>query len=748
MKTNLKWLLLILTTSILFFWKLVLTDQFSILMQQEQANQTYCWYHFSAASLQQGILPLWDPYTHAGRTFVGGMETGLFYPPKLLLYFWPLDSSGLFSLRVFHVYYVLTHVLAAFFLFVLARELGLGTFPSFVASLCFSLAGFMSRIPWSDMLDSAIWLPLILLFLIRAWRSTELLPSLLNAGLAGLCLGMAILAGRIHIVMMDVLAILGAAVWFPWHWGRSSEAAATHPQKTWIRTGLLVAVAGVIAIGLGAVQLLPSMEYSRIAVRYIGAPEPMPATEKIKYADLRDEFQPRALLSLLFGQPFAGSAIGGEMFSLYLGVMPLILAVIGAKRYWQHPWVRFLSGLAVVAFAFSLGPWSLVHGLSYVLVPFLWMARGAARFVYLVHFAMAILAGFGVEALFARERDTGLYSAIGRTLKWIVIVTAAAVSVPALFAQPDVNEWIYISFLLMLASYALFVYLNRAPRALAGRIILIALILFDLHVFYWIIQNRDRVQRAGGDYLHALLQCRDVAAFLKNQPGLFRVHMAADGPPNIGDLYGVQITECWMATELGDYLAFRSSVPRAFDLLNVRYIVRPGSAGQPGPVYRDAGWKVYENPTACPRAWIVHNAVVETAREQVLMQLQKPGFDPLETAVVGAPLEVELQARPVDAQDRVEINLYRPDRIELTAHAASRGLLVLSEVHYPGWRAYLNGESVKIRQVNGLLRGIVIPAGTNRIEMRYAPRYVYVGAALGLLALACVAALALAVRRR
>ncbi|RPH82348.1 MAG: hypothetical protein EHM88_09700, partial [Candidatus Rokuibacteriota bacterium] len=83
------------------------------------------------------------------------------------------------------------------------------------------------------------------------------------------------------------------------------------------------------------------------------------------------------------------------------------------------------------------------------------------------------------------------------TGRLIVIVTAAAVSVPALFGKPDVNEWIYISFLLMLASYGLFVYLNRAPRGLAGRIILIALILFDLHAFYWIIQNRDRTQRAG-----------------------------------------------------------------------------------------------------------------------------------------------------------------------------------------------------------------------------------------------------------
>ena len=76
------WLLLIM---ILFYWKILLTRQFSLLTESEGVNQAYSWYHFWIASLRQGVLPLWDPYMSAGRSFVGEMQTAAFYPLNFLL---------------------------------------------------------------------------------------------------------------------------------------------------------------------------------------------------------------------------------------------------------------------------------------------------------------------------------------------------------------------------------------------------------------------------------------------------------------------------------------------------------------------------------------------------------------------------------------------------------------------------------------------------------------------------------------
>src|SRR5258705_5750029 len=103
------WTLLLLVTVPLFYWKILFTKQFSILWQWEPVTQSYSWYNFAASSIHKGILPIWDPYRFSGNTFIGEMQTGLFYPLKFLVYLMPLDGNGLVSERIYNQFYVLTH---------------------------------------------------------------------------------------------------------------------------------------------------------------------------------------------------------------------------------------------------------------------------------------------------------------------------------------------------------------------------------------------------------------------------------------------------------------------------------------------------------------------------------------------------------------------------------------------------------------------------------------------------------------
>lgn len=714
-----KWLFLLLLVVALFYWKILFTRQFSVLLDYENANQAYAWYHFSAASIKQGQSPLWDPYTFSGRSFVGEMQTGLFYPLKLIVYLWPFNRASLVSPSLFHWFFVLAHVLAAFFMFALARELGLGGYAAFVSSLCFSLAGFVGRVGWPNILDSAIWLPLIFLFLIRALGSDSTAQAVWNACLSGLGMGMAILAGSLHVLMMDIVLVAGVAVYF----------AVRTPHRA-ARSALVVLVVGLLAFASGAVQLLPSMEYSGLAVRYIGAGPPLPATEKIAYSDLQDGFWPRALLGFLLGCPFPGGSIGTGEFSPYFGVLPLLLVVIGVWRDWDRPWVRFLAGLAAVSFFYSLGSFSLLHGLVYSLAPFLWMAREAGRFIYLAHFAMAVLAGFGVQALFDAAGDD-FFPRLAGVFKWVVIVLAVSLGIPAVYGKPEMNEWAYFSFLFVLGSYGLMLHVGRGNRTRAAEFLLVALIVCDLSAFNWTIRNKNEEQKAGRDHLQVLLSAGNLAAFFKSQPGLFRVQMQGGWQPNIGDLYGVQTTDGKTASVLRDYERFTLAVPRANDLLNVRYFVRPAGADQRTPVYSDGGWKVYENPSYCPRAWVVHRVAAGASPEQVLRRVAEPGFDPLRLAVLSEPLaRVGAAAGP----DRVSFERYEAGRLELRVQSPGGGLLVLSEVDYPGWRVTVNGGLARIHKVNGLLRGVSVPRGESRVVLRYAPGSVLAGAILSFLA--------------
>ena len=68
--------------------------------------------------------------------------------------------------------------------------------------------------------------------------------------------------------------------------------------------------------------------------------------------------------------------------------------------------------------------------------------------------------------------------------------------------------------------------------------------------------------------------------------------------------------------------------------------------------------------------------------------------------------------------------------MELAVHAGSRGLLMLSETFYPGWRATVNGQPARILEVDGVLRGILVDAGDSHVTLQYRPWSVLVGAIL------------------
>jgi hypothetical protein len=68
-KATVRWFALILLVTVLFYWKILLTHQFSLLTGSEAVNQGYSWYQLWVSTIRQGKLPLWDPYAFSGRSF-------------------------------------------------------------------------------------------------------------------------------------------------------------------------------------------------------------------------------------------------------------------------------------------------------------------------------------------------------------------------------------------------------------------------------------------------------------------------------------------------------------------------------------------------------------------------------------------------------------------------------------------------------------------------------------------------------
>jgi len=731
-KATIRWSSFLLLATVVFYWRILLTRQFSLLTESEGVAQAYAWLTFWVSSIRHGVLPLWDPYTLAGHSFVGEMQTAAFYPLHLLLALFPLNHKGVLSPALYHAWFAFAHFLGACFLFALARELRLSRFAAFLAGICFSFGGFVARVTWPHMLESSIWLPLLCLFLLRALRAPDTPKAIRNAAVAGLTLGLSVLAGGMHVVILQLLIVVPTGAYF----------AATEVSRPWRRAALVIATLGAVGFAAGAVQLLPSMEYSARALRFLNV-QALPANQKIPYQDLADELWPQGVLALLIPFAFNGHLGAREVINPYLGVFPLLLAIIGIWRNWTHRWVRFLSGLALAALLFSLGAFSLLHGLLYAVVPRLWMAREADRAVYLVDFALAILVGFGADTLLSQALRPPAATNLNRILTGIVITAAAMLFVPALYGRPEINLWITFSILLIFLSYALFRYIMRGNTGRTAQILIAALTLFDLSAFDWTARNLLEVSRTGVNHLDRLLSTRGAASFLKSRGGEpFRVELATDPKPNIGDAFAIPTTAATGVT-----LPFESVwLQNQPKLLNTRYRLMPVSTRLPGAVYQDAAWKVYEEAEALPRAWIVHRTVVEPSPERASAALGTPEFDAARTAIVDSTVALDPPVH--DASETVNLSVFEPHRLELEVDASSKGLLVLSEMFYPGWYATVNGRPAHIYRADAGLRGIAVEAGQNRVVWRYRPLTVYLGGALTLLAFGGTAAAFLLMRRR
>lgn len=175
----------------------------------------------------------------------------------------------------------------------------------------------------------------------------------------------------------------------------------------------------------------------------------------------------------------------------------------------------------------------------------------------------------------------------------------------------------------------------------------------------------------------------------------------------------------------------------------MRYTVgRKPPADDFKPVFQAAsGLKVYEDPGAFPRAWTVHELVRVSSGDQARWYINNDLDSLRRKALISTPPpQLETCAVP----DRIEIASYRAESIHLRAQMSCRGLLVLSDTMYPGWKAAVDGVRVPIYQVNFGMRAVVVPPGDHRVSFSFRPLTVYLGAAL-----TCLGVLfALAIARR
>ncbi len=155
-------------------------------------------------------------------------------------------------------------------------------------------------------------------------------------------------------------------------------------------------------------------------------------------------------------------------------------------------------------------------------------------------------------------------------------------------------------------------------------------------------------------------------------------------------------------------------------------------------VYDQAQVQVLENTRAQPRAWLVTEAEAVRA-EEALRRIRGESaqeFDPQRTALLEVrPADLPQLPGKVAAEKRVFITSYSGTRLTMETDSSTPTVLVVSEIFYPGWVATVDGRQTEILLTDYLLRGLSLPAGQHKIEMRYTATAARTGAIISVCAL-------------
>jgi hypothetical protein len=617
--------------------------------------------------------------------------------------------------------------------------LQLNRFSAFVAGTTFAFCGSVGlrAVAQVNLFYASVWIPAVFWLYAKSMGRQERIRQVLFANLAGLALALTLLAGHHQPFIYCSLAIAGISIALCLRSRKQCNESFCTPFVIFRQTALLF----VFAVAYASLQLLPSLEYSRLGYRWVDSVNPTLVSQRVPYsiAGSDNALPPHGLALLLF--PY----LTGVENSPYFGILPLLLALFSLLSFKRHYLVRLAFGLALLATLLALGGHSPLHGIAYALIPGFDKGREASRILLIAHLGLSVLVGFGCQGFLAalpkhgrkaRTRAILAFTALS-SIVCLVVFAAYFYQAQVLSQNPNYATPGFAC-LLLLATSA--VGLARALGVARGKALhtaIAAILLFDFHFLLLPhIRLKSGFDRKENFEPEQYYSHDDVIQFLQSNSGLFRVAIHGDAyPQNSGEVFKFETVNGYGATSLKQFYDFQAAAQLPgdviADLMNVRFVVSQKGLDLPA-VFQGQRATVYENPGFLPRAWLAAQVEVKNDFGEILPLLRAASFDPYRVAYVGQPagdlgaIMSAISSSPttaMSARDRGTAVFTRasPNRFRVETQSPVPKLLIVSQNWYPGWKARVNGKWRPVERVNGMLMGVPVDAGASQVEFSYRP---------------------------
>ena len=689
------------------------------------------WLELNRTMIRQGRLPLWNPYAGCGVPHLANGQSAVFDPFQLVAYLGtvPQALGPMAAARLW---------IAGLGMFLLARRWGAGAWGRWFAGLVYPFCGFLIVWLLYPVTPVAIWLPWLLLTSDRVIND----PRARRAGELAIVVGLILVGGHVQTGAHVLLAGGMFAVW------RAAITFSSWRDRIWSLRAWTAGIA--LGLMLGAVQVVPLGHYLARSSVWGDRQHETKAWWKLARPRLLDAVcsaLPYAYGSQRRGHPNLARGLGvqnlNESAGGYAGLATLIwLAPLAFRDRGRKPEVGFLAILVIVGAlgAFRLPP---VDNLLRAL-PVLDVTDNR-RLSLWVAFGLSLLGGLGIDAL-----GRGAIPPRTWIAAWLIgagLTGGVAAGIPRLEpllreraerhyresspaaketdpprlrgraerqvrAAIDFLPWYYAiaaGELTMLAGLA--VATRRSPGLARGLPpVLLGLTLAELAGFGFGLNPAiaPEVQSLTPPVIARLRQVLE--------PGQRAIGIGEELPPNVLMRFGLSDPRNYDSIELASSL----------DFLAPLY--------EPGPEAlnsrRQITWdSVYRARDRLAQACVA--AVVGATPPPVdrFPRVERAGGVWIAWLDAASWASLEGSATLVDFRPE-------PGRATLRVLGLAPDRLLIKETFDPGWRARIDGETVRVDRYGPCFMAVGTPPGDHTVELEYYPHYFFHGLLLSAIALA------------
>jgi hypothetical protein len=695
--------------------------------------------YFHRQCFWRGELPLWNPYSNCGLPFLAQWNTLTLYPGSLIYLLAPLTWSLSF--------FCLAHLFwAGLGMYYLAHAWTRHPLAAGLAGVIFAFNGLtLNFLMWPSHVATFSWLPWVVWLGQRACREGG--KTLVWATLAG---AMQMLAGGPETILVTWLLLL---ILTCGDWMRERGQRGRLVMRFLGMASLVAAVC--------AAQLLPFLEllaHSQRGAAYGSSDWAMPVWGWANFLVPLFRTIPNAQdLFMQRGQYWTSSYYAG------IGTVLLVAVAVWRGRDWR---VRVLAGLLTLGLVLALGNSGLLYRWMRLCVPALGFARYPVKFAILILALAPLLAAFGFAALPGKPRPVGNFE-LGTALVMLLLIgmivwmAARLPPTEGIWLATWQNATARAGFLVLVLVFTFACLKASGARRILFGCLLLLVVWLDF-VTQMPAQNPS-VQRSvytpGLASAHLKLQTRPalgqsrlMLAPLALEP--LKTHVIA----GLEEDYLVKrlafLADCNLLEEIPQVHGFFSLTPaEANDATVVAYVQtnRDFSAlldfmGVSRMNSADKPFEWLPRPSAMPLVTAGQQPVFadDSATFQAFFQTN---LDFRQIVILPPEARGKITATR-QAAARVLNATFADQVVSLQTEAPAPCLVVISQSHYPAWKAYVDGRPVPIWRANYAFQALQVPAGGHKVQLIYKDSKLRVGAVLSGAGLLTCAGLWLMARRR